>query len=231
LELAIAGNEPDIILITEILSKVRCNTLTSVHLFLNGYTSIYNFDPNVYLLITTSPSIRGEGIYVSEKLPFCEVKFNSSSCVENIWIKIILRGQDSLLVGCIYRSPSSDPHQSTTELCDLLEFIQDYTHVLICEDFNYPNINCSTLSCGMSYLQTFLDAVHDFYLHQHFTEPTHYRPNTTSNILDVVLTNEEALINTIQYLPGIGSSDHVCLQFELLCYSACSKASLPIDMI
>ena len=38
--------------------------------------------------------------------------------------------------------------------------------------------------------------------------------------------NEEAMINTIQYLPGIGSSDHVCLQFELLCYSASRKASL-----
>ena len=82
MELAIAGNEPDIILITEILPKAHCNTLTSAGLFLNGYTSIYNFDPNVD--ITTSPSIRGVGIYVTEKLPFCEVKFISFSCVENI---------------------------------------------------------------------------------------------------------------------------------------------------
>jgi len=87
LELAIAGNEPDIILITEILPKACCNTLTFAHLFLNGYTPIYKFDPNVD--VTTSPSIRGVGIYVSEKSPFCEVKFISSSCVENIWIKII----------------------------------------------------------------------------------------------------------------------------------------------
>jgi len=35
------------------------------------------------------------------------------------------------------------------------------------------------------------------------------------------------MINTIQYLPGVGSSDHVCLQFELSSYSASSKASLP----
>jgi len=82
LELAIAGNEPDIILIAEILPKARYNTLTSACLSLNGYTPIFNFDPNVD--VTTSPSIHGVGIYVSEKLPFCEVRLNSSGCVENI---------------------------------------------------------------------------------------------------------------------------------------------------
>jgi len=35
------------------------------------------------------------------------------------------------------------------------------------------------------------------------------------------------MINTIQYLPGIGFSDHVCLRFDLLCYSTCSKATQP----
>jgi len=112
-------------------------------------------------------------------------------------------------------------------LCDLLGLIQGYTHVLICGDFNYPNINWSTLSCGMSHSQTFLDAVNDSYSHQHVTEPTHFRRNITPNILDLILTNEEAMVNAIQYLPVIGSSDLVCLQFDLLCYSASSKASLP----
>ena len=35
------------------------------------------------------------------------------------------------------------------------------------------------------------------------------------------------MINTIIYLPGIGSSDPVCLQFNLLCYSTCTKTTLP----
>jgi len=42
-----------------------------------------------------------------------------------------------------------------------------------------------------------------FQMQQHVTEPTHYRPNTTSNILDLVLTN---MINTIQSLSGINPS-------------------------
>jgi len=130
-------------------------------------------------------------------------------------------------VGCIYRSPSTNPYQSTNELCDLLVSLQGYSNVLICGDFNYPNINWSSLSCSTTYSQAFLDAVHDSYLFQHVTTPTHYRLNTTANILDLVLTNEEAMINTIQYLPGIGSSDHVCLRFDLLCYSTCNKATQP----
>jgi len=35
------------------------------------------------------------------------------------------------------------------------------------------------------------------------------------------------MINTIKYLPGIGSSDYVCLRFDLLCYSTCRKATQP----
>jgi len=46
LELAIAGNEPDIILITEILPKAHCNTLTSSRLSLNGHSFVLNFDPD-----------------------------------------------------------------------------------------------------------------------------------------------------------------------------------------
>ena len=146
-----------------ILPKACCNTLTSACLFLNGYTSIYSFDQNVD--VTASPSICGVGIYFSEKLPFFEVKFNNYSCVENIWIKITLRGQDSLLVGCIYRRPSSNPYQSTSDLCDLLASLQGYLHVLVCGDFNYPNINWSSLSCTTSYSQVFPDAIHDIPAH------------------------------------------------------------------
>jgi len=111
LNLAIAGSEPDITLITEILLKALYNTLTSARLSLNGYSSVFNFDPDE----TSSLSNRGVGIYISEKFAFCEVQFDSN-CVENVWIKIALRGQDSLLVGCIYHSPSSNPHQSTSDL-------------------------------------------------------------------------------------------------------------------
>lgn len=115
--MAIAGNEPNIILITEILPKAHCKTVTPARLSFNGYCSIFNFYPNA----APPSSVRGVDIYASEKLSFSEVNTNFD---EHAWIKITLRGHDSLLVGCIYRSPSSDKLQSTINLCDLLSSIQ-----------------------------------------------------------------------------------------------------------
>ena len=45
--------------------------------------------------------------------------------------------------------------------------------------------------------------------------------------MDLVFTNEEGMVDGIEYLPAIGSSDHVCLQFNLLCYSSYSQVSRP----
>ena len=44
---------------------------------------VFNFDPDS----ASSMSIRGVGIYISEKLYFCKVEFDSN-CVEHLWIKI-----------------------------------------------------------------------------------------------------------------------------------------------
>ena len=49
LEMAIAGTNPDIILISKILPKAYCNTIPAARLSLTGYCSFYNFDP------TTAP--------------------------------------------------------------------------------------------------------------------------------------------------------------------------------
>ena len=205
----IAGDEPDIILITEILPKACCNTITTAHLSITGYRSFFNFDPATVSFIS---KVRGVGIYVSENLLCHQIHFDNSNFEEQIWIKLFLKGSDSLLIGCMYRSPSSDKYTSTLALCNLLSSIHGYFHVLICGDFNYPNINWSTLSCNTTYSQMFLDTIHDHCLFQHITEPTHYRPNTVANTLDLVFTNEDGMINSVEYLPGIGSSDHVCLR-------------------
>ena len=50
-------------------------------------------------------------------------------------------------------------------------------------------------------------------------EPTRFRPGTTPSLLDFVFTNEANMINYIDYLLGLGNSDHVCICFHFLCYS------------
>ena len=49
-------------------------------------------------------------------------------------------------------------------------------------------------------------------------EPTHYHPGETLNILDLVFINEQTIIKEVQYLSGLGYSDHVCLSLKFMCY-------------
>jgi len=59
---------------------------------------------------------------------------------EVVRLKVTLRGNDQLLLECIYRSSSSSP-PNNSKLCDLLQMTQNdsgYSHILIWGDFNYP---------------------------------------------------------------------------------------------
>ena len=42
----IAGSEPDIIIITEVLPKIHCNSISAARLALSGYQAFFNFDSN-----------------------------------------------------------------------------------------------------------------------------------------------------------------------------------------
>ena len=204
----IAGDEPDLILISEILPKRCVNSLSAARLALDGYQSFFNFDPDSQ---QTPQSKRGVGIYVSNKLLVSEVTFDGYSYHEHVWISIKLTGHDELLVGCIYCSPSSDPVHSTSGLCNLLSEVNKFSHLLVCGDFNYPDINWTTNSCSNHCSQLFLDAVQDKYLFQHVETPTRFVQNSALNVLDLVLTNEEEMIDGINVLPALGLNDHICL--------------------
>ena len=79
-------------------------------------------------------------------------------------------------------------------------------------DFNYPDINWDTVESVKYSEQTsqiVFDAVRDSFLHQHVTQSTRYRHEQNPSTLDIVLTSEENMISHINYLPGLGLSDHV----------------------
>ncbi len=99
-----------------------------------------NFDPDLPNL--GSSGKRGITIYVMDQIKVIEVEF-LSDFEEQLWIRVTLRGNDSLLIGCIYRSPSKDTTVETNKLCDLLPQVidTDPIHLLIVGDFNYNQIN------------------------------------------------------------------------------------------
>ena len=97
-------------------------------------------------------------------------------------MSISLKGQDDLLVGCIYQSPPSELLSSTNSICELLKPIpsHNYSHVSICGDFNCPNIDWSLLSASAHCEQLFLDTVQDVYLFQHVQEPRRHCNSSSS---------------------------------------------------
>ena len=130
---------------------------------------------------------------------------------ERVWCEISLQSSDWLL------APNSN-RENTERMNQGLQFItKDRSHVLITGDFNYPEIDWED---GTSPQETenkatiFMEAVRDAFLIQHVSEPTHCRGDQTAIILDLVFTNEDNMITSIDHKAPLGKSHHQILQFR-----------------
>ena len=207
-------------MITEMIPRQQKNKIPLAMLHLEGYDMYINFNPEDENLGT---GIRGTGIYVKNGLCSIEIIFEHTNHKDQVWVEITLNKQDKLLCGCIYRSPSGDKDSimnSTTKICNILRCgtARNATRLLISRDFNLSGIDWENhcVQHNQEYLTQFVNTIHDCFLFQHVKQPTRYR-GETSNILDLILTNEEGMIDTIDHYPGLGKSDHECLVFNLKC--------------
>ena len=178
LDMAVSNDEPDMVFITEVIPKAQTLPLDPAVLALQGYTLFTNFDPCESHL--GSSGTRGICAYVRESISASEVSFPRTQFKEQLWIQVKMKGNDVLMVGCIYRSPSGDPYLSVEHLTDLLRLVclQNPSHLCIVGDFNMPQIDWRNNCCltpDHHYAHTFLNAVHDAFLFQHVTEPTRFR--------------------------------------------------------
>lgn len=86
---------------------------------------------------------------------------------------------DSIFVGLVNRSPSSDDQQNNKLLAMMNEMcFQNTSHVLIMGDMNYAEIDWENQACNTStdhHAYKFLEKFRDCFLYQHVNEPTHYR--------------------------------------------------------
>ena len=71
------------------------------------------------------------------------------------------------------------------------------------EDFNYSHIDWSTLEGNSHKDSAFVDCIMDSLLTQHVKEPTRDK-----NILDLVLTSDPGMVEELQVIEHLGSSDH-----------------------
>lgn len=173
---------------------------------------------------------RGVLIYVSECLNTnpveTDVEFD-----ENVWVEVKLEKGDKLLIGCIYRSPNS-PESNNKKIMEGLKKMcdQKYSHVLICGDFNFPEINWSTETTTTNenhQAYRFLECYRDCFLSQHVVQPTHHRGDQRANVLDLIFSNEEEMITNLTHDAPLGASHHSTIKFLFQCYAEGRKNTKP----
>ena len=231
LKALIAKEKPDIMLITEVIPKAQKNEIYETQMKIPGYETHCNFKFTENNLGASGK--RGVAIYVKDDIKSDEVTIKKEYG-DQMWIRIKLKGKDSLLIGCLYRSPTNDLarlNETTEEICKIIEEAtsQNSTHLLICGDFNYPNIDWENDYVDeASPIRRFIDTIQSTHLHQHVSQPTRYRHDQEPSLLDLILTNEEGMLQNLSHNPGLGESDHECLNFDLCCYKVVQeKSTLP----
>ena len=108
-------------------------------------------------------------------------------------------------IGCVYRSPNSDTRNNVELMKNLKNICErnQFTHVLICGDFN-----------------SIVECLRDCFLTRHVMQPTHKRGDQQANILDLILTNEDTMIEDLRYEAPLGKSHHCSLVFKFRrCYA------------
>ena len=161
-------------------------------------------------------------VYVHESLQAVQIE-DLPPGDESVWIKINLADNNTLLFGCCYRSPSSTD-TNNEQLNTLIQTIcadSQYTHTVVCGDFNHSEINWETHSlvkeCARA--EDFLELVDSMYLHQHVLKPTRARGTDQESLLDLILPNEEGMVADLRHDALLGMSDHWCLNFNIVCFS------------
>ena len=163
---------------------------------------------------------KGAALYVKNTLNHSAVptidnlEFDCSA-----WTIIKLNKNESLLIGVVYRSPSS-AMENNENLLKLMQaaMATNCQYINICGDFNLPMVDWSinrSLEAEGSYSSEFLNLAEELSLFQHVHSNTRYR-GTQKSCLDLVFSNEEGMISEVRELPPIAKSDHICQQWDLI---------------
>ena len=113
-----------------------------------------------------------------------------------------------ITVGVIYRSPSISKEDDEK----LHQVIADISrgNCIIMGDFNYPGINWNYLESAAD-SEAFLLLMQDCFLTQHVLEPVR-----GGNVLHIVLSSQNELINDLRILEPLEKGGHSQIHFNLM---------------
>ena len=201
--------------------------------------SIMDYEIPGYSLHTVNLSTdigRGIAVYSHNSLDKSTIQIDADISFEEVCLlDIRLRGGDTLLFGCCYRSPTSTEisDQNNAKLNQLLKRIskRSYSHTCIVGDFNFKHINWSSWTTPRSensVESTFIEAIRDCYFHQHIEQVTRRRGNDDPSLLDLIFTNEAMQVSDILHHSPLGKSDHSVITFTATLITRNLKKHLPM---
>ena len=114
-------------------------------------------------------------LYIGNNIQSNEIMLQTTS-EPAVWCDVQLKGRDSLLVGVVYRSPSSTDDMNKKLIAMMSEAVsRKNSHLLVMGDY-YPGIDWTSMTAsGSVQEQEFMDSYGDWFLTQHAEEPTRYR--------------------------------------------------------
>ena len=112
-------------------------------------------------------------------------------------------------LGLVYRPPNQS-REVDTRLNSFIKEVASKPNCIILGDFNYPEINWK-YGVGPEENNDFLETIADNYLTQLVVEPT--RGN---NILDLVFTSDENIVDNLEVGEHLSDSDHNIIRFEIV---------------
>ena len=201
IKLMLKNKDIDILGITESWAHKE---IEDAELSIEGYT-MFRKDRD------SNEKTRGGGVilYCRDELGAVRELEDEENKSETIWSKFLDKDGDDIYVGLAYRSPTA----SQEETKSLFEQISHYSNhrTIVMGDFNYGDINWEEKESGPQGKE-FLELVQDCFLYQNVTLPTR-----GSNILDLVLSTEQNMIEEVEVECPVSNSDHNVLLFKMIC--------------
>ena len=166
---------------------------------------------------------RGGGciIYVSNELKSYNCnELKNMPGDDSAWCWVRLTNKTRLLVGCIYRSTSSDQRNNELLMRKITRANElAGSNFLLLGDFNLREINWPENDPGSNIEQLpyqFYECTKDCHLYQHVLMPTRFRAEQKST-LDLVFTKQEENVKNIEVIQPLGKSDHGIIVADLIC--------------
>lgn len=149
----------------------------------------------------------GVALYVKDStIAVTTIEVNLPREIDGLCVKIRMH-RTSYIVSCIYRPPNIT-EQVDLQLYESLGSTISGKQAIILGDFNCANVDYENMT-GNAEGERLINFLEDNFLNQTVKCPTR-----GANILDLVITTDESLVNNIQVLEPLADSDHNMVEFD-----------------